>query len=587
MKTQTILIIFFALLIGLLGGYLLFGGNPTETPPHDHAMEGEQADASVWTCSMHPQIQRDEPGDCPICGMDLIPLANAASSDPTVLTMSEAAVALARVRTSVVGAGEGKGALQLTGRLATNEASSAVQSVNYGGRLERLLITFPGEQVRAGQRIATIYSPDLVVAQEELLAARKLRALSPELFTAARNKLRYLKISEDQIAELESSGEVITDFPVYAERGGTVLDIRARVGDYVQTGATLYTLTDLSKLWALFDAYERNLAAVRVGDLVTFSVASLPEETFTARVSFIDPLIDPATRTASIRAEVSNRGGRLKPEMFVTGKLEPSARAPSSRGGAEADLAVPKTAVLWTGERSVVYVATPDSEVPTYQFREVTLGPSTGTSYRVIAGLEAGERVVTNGAFSIDAAAQLRNQSSMMNRGVSVRGRDPEEFTALVLPNYQKETPDAFRDQLDEVVAAYLSLKNRMVSSQIANNTITNPITQALARVDMSLLKEAPHLYWMEQLGALQSHLAALIAEDDLGEQRRQFGFLSQALINTLTVFGAGEQLLVQHCPMAFSGEGANWISRQAAILNPYYGDAMLTCGSTIDTLSR
>ncbi|PPK85346.1 Cu(I)/Ag(I) efflux system membrane fusion protein [Neolewinella xylanilytica] len=606
MKTQTILYVLFALLLGLLGGYLLFGTSTANDDP-DHASHsadqhaGQTSDSQTWTCSMHPQIQREEPGDCPICGMDLIPLAETAGSDPAVLTMSEAAVALARVRTTAVGlagdAGEteqpseadSERTLTLTGRLAADERTAAVESVDFGGRLERLFVTFAGEQVRAGQRIATIYSPELVVAQEELLEALRLQTLSPELLTAARNKLRNLEITDEQIAEIESSGEVMTEFPVYADRAGTVLEIRARVGDYVSAGAPLYTLTNLDRLWALFDAYEGDLSRIDVGDPVTFTVASLPGETFRARVSFIDPLLDPATRTASVRAEVNNARSRLKPQMFITGRLETGGLggAPIAIGEENGPLFVPRTAVLWTGERSVVYVEIADAEVPTYEFREVELGDPTGGGYLVNSGLQAGERVVTNGAFQIDAAAQLNNQLSMMNRDVRIQGRDEAGMTAMPVADYRDETPAAFRDQLATLVQAYLPLKDRMVASEPVGAAVLDPLAKALEGVDMMLLEDEPHQYWMEQLNALNGHLEALAGTDDLEEQRRQFGFFSQALINTLTAFGTNGELYVQRCPMAFNNEGANWISEQSAIRNPYFGDAMLTCGSTIDTLTN
>ncbi|MGB3799864.1 MAG: efflux RND transporter periplasmic adaptor subunit, partial [Lewinella sp.] len=548
--------------------------------------------SQTWTCSMHPQIQREEAGDCPICGMDLIPLTASTSSDPAVLTMTEAAVALARVRTTVVGGiNDGESmtdnsnqTLTLTGRLSTDDRTAAVESVDYGGRLERLFVTFEGERVNAGQRIATIYSPELVVAQEELLEALKLQALSPDLLTAARNKLRNLEVSDELITEIEETGEVRTEFPVYADRGGTVLEIRARVGDYVSAGAPMYTLTDYGQLWALFDAYERDLATIEVGDPVTFTVASLPEQTFRARVSFINPVINAETRTASVRAEVNNRGGRLKPEMFVTGRIDVGTSGASTASG---PLVVPATAVLWTGERSVVYVEVADTDVPTYEFREVELGDRTGNGYLVVSGLEAGERVVTNGAFQIDAAAQLNNQLSMMNRDVGIQGRDASGTTAMPVADYREGTPEGFHEQLAAVVEAYLPLKDRMVSSEAADASLLDPLAESLSGVDMMLLEGEAHQYWMEQLNALSSHLESLSETTDLADQRRQFGFFSQALINTLTAFGADHELYVQRCPMAFDNEGANWISEDAEIRNPYFGDAMLTCGSTIDTLNR
>ena len=586
---RTLLYILFALVVGLLAGYVLFGSGPAPSEPveapNKEVHAGVHGD-EVWTCSMHPQIQRDEPGDCPICGMDLIPLAAAATDDPTVLTMSEAAVALARVRTQTVGPNSltpsAPNPLALTGRLAADERTTAVEVTEFGGRIERLFVSFAGERVRAGQRIATVYSPELVVAQEELLQARGLSALDSSLRQAARTKLRNLKLSTEQIETLERSGEVIKNFPVYADQTGTVLEMQAEVGQYLPAGGALYTYTDLSRLWVLFDAYEDQLGAIDVGDRVQFSVSGRTEESYTARVTFIDPIIDPQTRTAAVRAEVNNRGGALKAGMFVRGSLSPGTTSSVS----DQALTVPASAVLWTGERSVVYVAVEDAAVPTYQFREVELGQRIGDRYRVLDGLVAGEEIVTQGAFQIDAAAQLRNQASMMNRDIIIRGREATATTSVALPDYREETPAAFRQQLTAVAEAYLPLKDRMVASEPAGEEVIEALRRALAAVDMMLLTDDDaHQYWMTQLEALTDHLGGVAGDTSLEEQRRQFGFLSQALINTLTAFGADGTLYVQRCPMAFDNAGANWLSEESAIRNPYFGEAMLTCGSTLDTL--
>jgi Cu(I)/Ag(I) efflux system membrane fusion protein len=638
MNTRTIIYIFGALVLGLLAGYFLFGGEAEamdEHASHDHEEMGEgSGEAEIWTCSMHPQIQQGEPGDCPLCGMDLIPLQTGNSTDPAILTMTEAAVAMARVRTMIVGAtptsamsplspGEGPGervlgaaagagkvegtGVKLSGRLAPDERTAAVEVSEFGGRVERLFVSFAGEQVRAGQRIATVYSPDLVVAQEELLQAKKFADVNPELVAASRAKLRNLKVSDKQIEALESSGEVLSNFPVYADRSGTILATKAEVGEYVKAGGALYTYTNLGKLWALFDAYEQDLARIKVGDKVSFTVASQPGETYNTRVTFIDPAIDPTTRTAAVRAEVSNRRGRLKPEMFLEGTLSPGP-SPKERGdvggergevgvGGEAGVGrfvIPRSAVLWTGERSVAYVELPDMEVPTYEFREITLGERVGEGYRITSGLAAGDRVVVNGAFQIDAAAQLNNKASMMNRDVLVRGMNsssdeaggsPDSADEESIPDYKEDTPEAFRAQLGKVVEAYLPLKDRMVATEMTDETLLVPLREALTKVDMSLVKGDAHIYWMQQLEAVEAHANILLKKDEVGAQRVQFGFLSQALINALTAFGVDGTYYVQFCPMAFDNAGANWLSNEKQIRNPYFGDLMMKCGSVTDEL--
>lgn len=432
-----------------------------------------------------------------------------------------------------------------------------------------------------------MYSPDIVVAQEELLQAKKFADVNPELVAAARVKLSNLEVTDEQITQLEESGEVISNFPIYADRSGTILETKAEVGEYVKAGGALYTYTNLSNLWALFDAYEADLAKIDVGDKVSFTVASRPGETYNARVTFIDPVIDPTTRTAAVRAEVSNRRGRLKPEMFIEGTIQISPRSSDESGASAAsadELVVPRSAVLWTGDRSVAYVELPDMEVPTYEFREITVGDRAGEGYRITSGLAAGDRVVVNGAFQIDASAQLNNKASMMNRDVLIQGREAEEATAMVIPDYRKDTPEAFREQLGKVVETYLLLKDRMVATELADETLLVSLKKMLAKVDMMKVKGDAHVYWMQQMEAMEAHANTLLKKDDVEAQREQFGFLSQALINTLTAFGVDGTYYVQHCPMAFDNAGANWLSDDEQIRNPYFGDMMLKCGSVTET---
>ncbi|MTB50406.1 efflux RND transporter periplasmic adaptor subunit [Lewinella sp. W8] len=604
MNIRTIIYLVVAVVLGLLAGYFLFGGEAEamdEHADHDHATMDEGVDeAEIWTCSMHPQIRQDGPGACPLCGMDLIPLESGNSADPAVLTMTEAAVAMARVRTVIVGdalvdegadagaKGVGGAGIKLTGRLAPDARTAAVEVSEFGGRVERLFVSFAGEQVRAGQRIAMVYSPDLVVAQEELLQAKKYVDVNPELMAAARAKLRNLEVTDEQIGELEKTSKVINIFPIYADRSGTILETKAEVGEYVKAGGALYTYTNLSNLWALFDAYEQDLAQIRVGDKVSFSVASQPGEIYDGRVTFIDPVIDPKTRTAAVRAEVNNRLGRLKPEMFIEGTVSlspgPSPRERGDVAGGD-ELIVPRSSVLWTGERSVAYVELPDMEVPTYEFREIIVGERVGEGYRITSGLAAGDRVVVNGAFQIDASAQLNNKASMMNRDVLIQGQESDAPVAEEVPDYREDTPEAFRAQLGKVVEAYLPLKDRMVATELADETLLASLREMLAKVDMMQVKGDAHVYWMKQMEAMEAHANTLLKKDEVEAQRAQFGFLSQALINALTAFGVDGKYYVQHCPMAFDNAGANWLSNEEQIRNPYFGDKMLKCGSVTEEL--
>lgn len=572
-----------AVIAGIVAGYLIFGSDDsqtssTEVHAHDGGMD-ESGEEQIWTCSMHPQIRQNEPGQCPICGMDLIPLSQSTTQDPMVLEMTEEAVKLANIQTTTVGEETGRSGntVRLTGKVQADERRASTQVAHVPGRIERLHVTFTGEQVTRGQKLADVYSPELITAQRELLEALKLQDVNPGLLEAARNKLRYWKIGSEAIESVEESGEIQETFPLYADETAVVMKRLVAVGDYVRQGEPLFDLINLGEVWVLFDAYEEDLASISVGDRIEFTTSSRPGRTFRTRVTFIDPVINPNTRVASLRAEVSNAGRLLKPEMLVYGTLKKNAVAKS-------ELTVPKSAVLWTGERSVVYVHIPGREIPSYEFREVQLGEGLGDSYAVLNGVEAGDEVVTYGNFAIDAAAQLNNQMSMMNRRVVLKG---SEDNVELLPDYTETTPAAFKGQILGVTNAYLKLKNALVATDPEQAALTAATLQkSLNAVDMSLVADDAHLYWMEQLSAIRGHSAQIAGTQEVEEQRSQFDFLSQALIKTVKAFGILEDTLyVQYCPMAIDNKGAYWISEQETIRNPYFGQAMLTCGSTEEVL--
>lgn len=581
---KIIIIAIIAMAVGLGAGYFIFGKNQSMNATghaHDHKAEPAQAttDAEIWTCSMHPQIKQNEPGDCPLCGMDLIPLEANNSNNPLVLEMTDESVKLANIQTSVVGETNTKTGktIRLSGKIQPDERLASSQVAHVSGRIDKLFVSFTGERVKKGQKIATLYAPALITAQRELLEALKLKDLNPDLVEAARNKLRYWKISETAIQEIEQKGAIQETFNVYADETGIVTDRKVSVGDYVNQGEPLFGLMNLQKVWVLFDAYEEDLSNISIGDKIEFSTPSLPNKNFKTTVTFIDPIINPSTRVASIRTEVNNSRGSLKPEMLVYGTLQK--KASSSK-----QLSVPKSAVMWTGQRSVIYIKVPDTDIPSFEFREIEIGEALGNSYQVVDGLEEGEEVVTYGSFTIDAAAQLNNQTSMMNRNVSVKETNHVDH----LPDFTENAPASFKEQLFNLASAYLTLKDALVATDNeTSKSIANELLAALDKVDMTLVKENAHNYWMEQHSAIKGHTEKITTSNDIEEQRKQFDFLSQALIKAIKAFGIGEATLyVQHCPMANNNEGADWLSNVEEIRNPYFGDKMLKCGvvkTTID----
>ncbi len=560
------------LLLGIIAG-LLIGSRSGDEPGHEehlHDHEHETHAVEEWTCSMHPQIRQDEPGDCPICGMELIPVSTdrgREDHDPMVLRMSPEAIAMASVQTSRVEKSEAEKVLGLTGKVRYNEQSVSNVTSSFPGRVEELYVNFTGQQVKKGEPLARLYSPELVTAQKELLEAAGMKESYPGLYASAREKLRQWRLSEGQVDEIEKSGSVKSHFDVLASNDGTVTGRMVANGDYVGTGTVLFEIADLRTVWVMVDAYENDLAWIGTGDRVEFSLPAIPGEEFNGRVGFIDPFIDDGLRTARVRAEVSNPGLKLKPGMFV------NARITSRIGGGEQSLLIPRTALLWTGKRSVVYVKVPGSEEPAFEMREVVIGPRMGEKYLVESGLDEGEEIVTNGVFAIDAAAQLTGNYSMMSRP----------------PVKTYEVPEQFRSQLTDVVEEYFYVKDALVDSDPATAaSATGDLVSALGRTDMSLLEDEPHHRWMEILDGLRSASKMILDADDLEEQRIHFEMLSDNMTEAVEYFGVLiDRVYRMYCPMAFENKGAYWLSNEEEVLNPYFGEAMLRCGEITQTYRR
>ncbi|MDR1222763.1 MAG: efflux RND transporter periplasmic adaptor subunit [Tannerella sp.] len=462
---------------GLILGWILFGRPDT---PVQHVPHTEET--HVWTCSMHPQIRQDKPGKCPLCAMDLIPLKKASSSsgadgaDPDAILLSAEAVALAGIQTSVAGSGGGSPAreIRLYGTIQPNERLVHSQVSHINGRIEELYVNFTGEPVRSGQVIASVYSPDLQNVQQELLEAAKLRDVQPALLEAAREKLRQWKLSDGQIALIEQSGKVLPRMDIMANTDGIVIAKNVSQGDYVSRGSVLFSVADLSSVWAVFEAYEMDLSCLKTGGDITYTVQALPGKTFSGKITFIDPVLDRTSRTAGIRVETANIGGRLKPEMIADAIV----RAPLEQGR----ITIPATAVLWTGKRSIVYVKQAGSDVPAFKLREIELGPALGDAYPVLSGLQEGEEIVTNGAFTVDASAQLEGKRSMMNDEASSAENRHLRMTVQGLCEMCKERIESAAKSLNGVSSASWDPDTRQLHLHINPSKATEEeISQKLA----------------------------------------------------------------------------------------------------------
>jgi len=614
---------------------------------HDHVLEERLADAESgdrwFTCSMHPQIRTNDPNErCPICGMELIPVAADAEDegDPSlpVLAVSPRSAALMQVETYPVERRGADRSLRLYGRVDYDETRLRSIASRVPGRLERLHVDFTGQQVRAGDPMVVIYSPTLVAAQEELLqslaAQRQLPPNpSPSLgagtesrVAAARDKLRLLGLDPEQIQAMETTGRVEETLTLPAPLDGVVIAREATEGSYVETGQPIYTLADLSRVWVTLEVHERDAQWVRVGQEVAFTVQAFPGERFLGRVAFVQPTVHDEARTVQVRVELPNPSGRLKPGMFASGELQAPLPTSGSSGNASGHLVIPASAPLLTGKRALVYVQLPDTDRPTFEGREVVLGPRSGDWYVVTEGLQEGEMVVTRGNFKIDSELQIRGRPSMMSplggapathdhggqhaatpvaAPAQPRAATPAEAAhrhdpapearpgARPTPEPRPgppspaQTPTAFAEQVGALVRANFGLVQWLADDdpEEARKAATATL-DALGKVDAGLLEGAPRDIWAPLQVRMRSGLTALVEEQDFEEMRTHFETFSDPLILAVRTFGTGSVAPVYRamCPMV-KGREAFWLAPRNEITNPYHGARMYSCGSIVEVM--
>jgi RND family efflux transporter MFP subunit len=415
-----------------------------------------------YFCPMHPQIVRDKPGECPVCGMklekrvppgaspaaavspsgerrilfyrhpmnpsihsdkpakddmgmDYIPVyteqAQGTSSVPgrAAVTIPPERAQLLGIRSEPVTASVSGGTLRTVGRVAIDERRREVVQTKYEGYVEKLYVDFTGKPVRRGQPLLEIYSPELVAAQKEYLVARgaeqRLGESSvpgvakggAELAEAARQRLRSFDVSAEEIATLERTGAARRTITLRSPVSGLVTEKTAVEGMKASPADRLYEIADLSRLWILAEVYEKDLAAVRVGQPARVVLPNQPGREWRGTVSFVSPIVKPETRTIEARIELNNTAGLLKPDMFADVYLE---------GVSASVLTMPESAVIQTGERTLVFV---DKGQGHYEPREVSIGERVPGGYRVRGGLVEGERVVVSANFLLDSESSIRS----------------------------------------------------------------------------------------------------------------------------------------------------------------------------------
>ena len=630
------------IVLALIVGFVLRGCfTPSSPHPSEKSPSADSA-PEVWTCSMHPQIKLPKPGQCPICFMDLIPLESGGDElGEREISVSPYAAKLMELETAEVRREFMSVEVRMVGKVDYDETRVTYISAWVPGRIDRLFVDYTGIPVKKGDHLAELYSPELLTAQEELIQAvqtlEKLKDSQSSMLLdsaektiiAVREKLRLWGFTAEQISEIEKRGTPGEHMTIYSPGAGIVIHKNVQEGMYVQTGTRIFTIADLSTVWVQLDAYESDLNWLRYGGQVDFTTETYPGKTFSGTISFIDPVINSATRTAKVRVIVENPTLALKPGMFVRAVARPQVAEggrvmdPALAGKwispmhpeivkdepgpcdvcgmplvtaeslgyvtdspQNAPLVIPVTAVLKTGKRAVVYVEIPNQEKPTYEGREIEFGVRLGDYQVVASGLEESERVVTRGAFKLDAELQIHAKPSMMSAESESQTMAGMDHSAMKTDVQSVETPEAFSHQLDAVVQAYFSIHQALSADDAeAGKAAAATLKEKLQLVDMGLLEGDGHVAWMGHLKNLNAATIKLTKASAIEQQREAFYPLSQQLSMTLKVFSIQKPVYQAFCPMAFDNKGATWLQKIEEIVNPYFGEMMLQCGEIQETI--
>lgn len=556
---------------------------------HDHdeeivAVTDDSGQVQYYTCGMHPWVILPKPGDCPICHMELTPIDPAKFTGE--ITIDPVVVQNMGVRVKPVVTGPLTKTIRTVGTVDYNERAVRDVNIKTPGWIEKLHVDFIGAKVQAGEPLFELYSPQLYAAQEEYLLALKSRGQigsehapdakqgAADLLEAARTRLEYFDITEEQITELKNSGKPAKTMSIASPYTGVVIAKHANEGMKVDPGMQVFRIADLSKIWVLVTLYEYQLPYVETGMKAVMSLPYIPGQTFQGEVIYIYPYLDKKTREVQVRLEFENPGNLLKPGMFTNVQL-------SNTLAAEKTL-VPRSAVIDTGERQVAFVSRGEGK---FEPRDVRLGIETGDGLvEVISGLKPGEMVVTSGQFLIDSEAKIREALAKMIKGDLA---SEQKVTAeLAGASALDELPEPVASKLNLALEHYLAVADALSNDRLEGiRDQADKLASALDELIKLDVPADPHFWHKHQdaIATARANALKLIDTTDIEEARLQFAEVSTTMETLLMATGIppnfDREVQVLHCPMYRKGQGGTiWLQSAGDVRNPYMGTRMLEC---------
>jgi len=651
---RTLGIIALALLFTGLGvwvGARFLTPAPAPTAQHEHKAAAETGEKQLYTCGMHPNVIQDHPGTCPICGMNLVPMRDggaatannetkpkpkgkrkikywvapmnptyirdspgkspmgmdlvpvyededeAAQNDthPNAIRIDPAVIQNMGVRTATLERRDLTRSLRTIGHVTEDETRLTEINTKVGGWIEHLYVAETGQQVKKGDRLLTLYAPDLVTTQREyLLALDNLRKVQrspfPEvvsgakrLLASARERLALWDINPRQIDRLERTGKVQRTLTLYSPFDGVVLKRDVVEGTYAKPGQPLLKLADLSTVWVLADVYAQELPWVQPGTHADMTLTYHPGQLFHGRLDYIYPTLNPKTRVVQVRLIFKNPDLTLKPGMYSDVIMTPRVAAQV--------VVVPKEAVIHSGRRNLAFVHLDDGR---FEPRTLTLGPQGDDGYQVLAGLAKGETVVTSAQFLLDSESQLKEAINKLLEIRKKKAQSPASKPPLppgegrgegggkglgATSNHPHPSPPPEGEgAATDAFTAYLKIQAAFAGDRTVKAATVEELRGALDR-----LAEQPGSGVVRtELKRLSTDLDHLTSED-IQVARGGFGPVSQLLLKLARGpakgIAADLGLSAFHCPMSH----ANWLQK-GKVANPYFGASMLRCGKPLKT---
>jgi membrane fusion protein, copper/silver efflux system len=551
----------------------------------------QQGSKKLYTCGMHPWVILGQPGLCPICHMDLTPL------DPSKITGEVAIDPVITqnigVRIAPVVSAPFERSIRTVGTIAYNESALRDVNTKVEGWIEKLHITSVGQPVRAGDPLFDLYSPALYAAQEEyLLALRSAREVKSEhipsaaegaqrLLDAARTRLSYFDISDEQLTGLQRSGKPSKTLTIRSPYSGIVVAKEANEGSKVEPGMRIYRIGDLSTVWALASIYEHQLPFISEGQPATMTLSYIPGQSFQGRVGYIYPYLDAQTRQASMRLEFENPRGELKPGMYANVEL---ATTPGDNR-----ILAPRSAVIDTGTRKVAFVSLGDGK---FDPRNVQTGSETRDGQiEILEGLKPGEMVVTSGQFLLDSEARMRESLLKMVKGDLAVDQTP--VAAVTGESELKQLPEPAANALTQLLNATFTISDLLASDTIQG--IAGPARAAASALDALIATHIPQdeHFWHNngETRRLREAALTLASEQDIEKARLTFADFNAALIKLTQATGIPPMYPADvhrlHCPMYLDDQGASWLQPAGRARNPFYGSEMLECFDERVTMPR